>query len=318
MGCAASRSAAAAAPAATACCRRGVGAIARAVLLLALGAALPWPWQAQAADAALRIVAAENFYGDVATQLAGPDAHVTSILSNPNADPHLFEAAPATARALASANLVIYNGLGYDPWVNRLLASTAVRGRRVLEVAALVHARQGANPHLWYDPPVMPAVARAVARQLQQLDPGHQIQYQQRLQRFLRSLQLFEARVSVLRQRYAGLTVTATEPLPAYLVAALGMHMANQRFQLAVMNNTEPGARQVAEFERSLRTRSVRVLMFNRQTVGPAVRRLLRIAGEAHVPVVGMTETEPPGLDYQRWMLGQLEQLNQALSRATP
>ena len=269
--------------------------------------------------AVIRIVAAENFYGDVARQVAGPAAQITSVLRNPSADPHLFEIDVPTARAIAAADLVIYNGANYDPWVGRLLAGTPSPARRVIDVSALLHRQApGINPHLWYDPATMPAVARALAAQLQQLDPANGGAYAQRLQRFLESMRALDEQVAQLRSRYAGQAVSATEPLADYLTTAIGLQMRGQRFQLAVMNGTEPGARETAAFERLLKTRQVRALIYNRQAGGSAVQRLLGIARQSHVPVVGMTETEPPGMDYQHGMLGELTALGRALSGSQP
>ncbi len=274
---------------------------------------------AQAAPAVIRIVAAENFYGDVARQVAGPAAQVISVLNNPAADPHLFEIDVPTARAIAAADLLIYNGANYDAWVSRLLASTPSSTRRVIEVAALLqrHSAQS-NPHLWYDPTTMPAVARAVAAQLQLFDPAHASAYAERLQRFLASMQPIDAKIMQLRRSFAGQPVTATEPVADYLTAAIGLTMREQRFQLAVMNDTEPGARETAAFERALRDRQVRVLIHNEQANGASIQRLLDIARQSHVPVVGVTETEPPGLDYQQWMLAELAALERALSGSSP
>jgi len=271
------------------------------------------------AHSIIRIVAAENFYGDVARQLAGPGAQIVSVLRNPASDPHLFQVDVPTARAIAAADLLIYNGLYYDTWVPRLLASTPSPTRRVIEVAALMH-RQGANdnPHLWYDPATMPAVARALAAQLQQLDPAHALAYAAHLQRFLESMRPIDAQIARLRRRYAGVPVTATEPVANYLTAAIGLTMREQRFQLSVMNDTEPGARETAAFERALTGHQVRVLIYNEQAGGNAIQRLLDIARRSRIPVVGVTETEPPGVDYQQWMLAQLSALGRALSSSNP
>ncbi|MGH8257109.1 MAG: metal ABC transporter solute-binding protein, Zn/Mn family [Steroidobacteraceae bacterium] len=269
--------------------------------------------------APIRIVAAENFYGDVARQVAGPAAQIISVLHNPAADPHLFEIDVPTARAIAAADLLIYNGANYDAWVPRLLASTPSPTRRVIEVAALLH-RQGAqaNPHLWYDPATMPAVARAVAAQMQQLDRPHAGDYAARLQRFLESMGPVDAKIEQLHRSYAGAAVAATEPVADDLTSAIGLTMREQRFQLAIMNDTEPGARETAAFERLLRGRQVRALIHNQQANGAAIQRLLDIARQSHVPVVGVTETEPPGLDYQQWMLAELSALGGALSGSHP
>lgn len=273
----------------------------------------------RAAARPLRIVAAENFYGDIAAQLAGPDARVVSILKNAAADPHLFEPDISTARAVAEADLVIYNGLAYDVWMERLLAAARAPHRRVVVAAsALPSEAGGRNPHLWYDTAAVARVARSIAAQLVALDPGRRAQYGERLDRFLASLRPVEMRIAQLHARFAGTIVAATEPIAQYMTDAIGLVMSNARFQLAVMNDTEPSARDTEDFERSLTSRRVHVLIYNRQVSSSAVERLLEIARRSGVPVVGVTETEPEGLDYPQWMLGELDALGRALLERAP
>lgn len=281
----------------------------RAVLLL--GVALLGPGRAQAAIA---VVAAENMYGDVAAQIAGPDAGVTSVLSNPNQDPHLFEASPSVARSLAAATLVIYNGADYDPWMDKLLAAQGSAQRTVIVAAGLMHKHSGDNPHLWYDPATMRAVAIAAAAALAAQDPAHAAGYAARQARFAAALDQLDTRIAALRARYAGTPVTATEPVFGLMAAALGVTMRNERFQLAVMNDTEPRASDTAAFEDDLVHHRVRALIYNSQATGPAAQRLLGIARQAAIPVVAVTETEPAGTPYQAWMAAQLDALDHALS----
>ncbi len=261
----------------------------------------------------LGIVAAENFYADVARQVAGPAAAVTAILSNPEQDPHEYEPTISAARAVADARIVVLNGAGYDPWMQRLVDAAPVSGRAVIEVARLVQS--GSNPHFWYDPQTMPALARALAEALGRADPAGAAGYTRRAQVFAESLAPLQARIATIRNRWHGTMVTATEPVFGLMAEALGLRMLDQPFQLAVMNGTEPPASEVATFERNLRTHRARVLITNRQTTDAAVQRLLRIAAEAGVPVVGVTETEPAGQDYLQWMLAQLDALDAALAR---
>ncbi|MGH8219878.1 MAG: metal ABC transporter solute-binding protein, Zn/Mn family [Steroidobacteraceae bacterium] len=288
----------------------------RAVLILLLAAAA----SAQPAAARpLRIVAAENFYGDIAAQLAGPSAEVRSVLRNAAADPHLFEPDISTARAVAEADLVIYNGAAYDVWMERLLAAGRAPHRRVVIAAAVLpRIPAGGNPHLWYDPAVIRGVARAIATQLGELDPDRRTDYAERLERFLASLRPLQAQIATLHARFAGAPVAATEPVAHYLTDAIGLTTSNARFQLAVMNGTEPSARDTAAFERSLEDHRVRVLIYNSQVSSSATDRLLAIARRSRVPVVGVTETEPPGVDYQRWMRGELDALARALLETAP
>ena len=297
---------------------RGTGRA--AVRALAFSAALPVlvPFAGpcgRAAAATGRIVAAENFYGDVAAQLAGPGWVVTSILSNPDEDPHLFEASPSIARNLSAARIVVFNGVDYDPWMDRLLSAARSDRRQTVIAAGLTGHHAGDNPHLWYEPATMPAVAGAISTDLAADDPAHRQEYAARLDRFNRSLVPINRKIAVLRARYAGLPVTATEPVFGYMAAALGLVMRNQRFQLAVMNSTEPSAADVAAMEDDLRGRKVRLFIYNSQATDSAAERLLRIARAAKVPVLGVTETEPrSAAHYQDWILGQLDTLDHVLS----
>ena len=260
------------------------------------------------------IVAAENFYGDVARQVAGPEAQVTSILSNPDQDPHLFEASPSTARALSSAQIVIYNGAGYDQWMSKLIGAVRAENRTVLDVSALHDWKAGGNPHLWYDPAVMPTVAKALAETLTKASPAHKDAYAARLQRFLASLEPLDAKIAAMRKRFAGTPITATEPVFGLMARAIGLEMRNERFQASVMNGAEPRVSDVAAFETDLTQHRVRALIYNAQATGPAAQRMLALAKQNGIPAVGVSETEPAGQDYQTWMLTQLATLEAALS----
>jgi zinc/manganese transport system substrate-binding protein len=286
-------------------------------LCIAAAILLTPPAGAQPASAVISIVAAENFYGDVAQQLAGPDATVTSVLSNPDEDPHLFEASPSVARNLSAAAIVVYNGADYDPWMAKLLAVSRATSHKVIIVANLVHKKPGDNPHLWYDPATMPIYAKALAAALAERDPSHKADYDQRLQVFLTSLRPLEATVADVHGRFAGTPVTATEPVFGYMATALGLKMRNERFQLAVMNNTEPRASDVAAFENDLRKHQVHLLLYNSQASDAAAQRMVRIAQQSKIPVVGVTETEPAGKTFQDWMMGQLNAVAQALSNSS-
>src|SRR5271165_2685704 len=193
------------------------------------------PARAQTARHPIDIVAAENFYCDVAGQIGGPEVHVTSILSNPDQDPHLFEASPSVARNLSAARIVVYSGIDYDPWMAKLLAAAHGSDRKVIVVADLVGRKTGDNPHVWYDVATMQAFAKAFADALVAVDPVHQADYQQRLAAFQQSLQPVQAKIAALHARLAGTPVTATEPVFGYMFDALGMTVRNARFQLAVM-----------------------------------------------------------------------------------
>ena len=261
----------------------------------------------------IKVVAAESVYGDIAQQIGGPNVAVTSILSNPNQDPHEFEASASTARQVADAKLVIYNGVDYDPWITNLISGSRAPSRRVIEVARLANKRVGDNPHVWYDVTAIIALAKALDDTLSTLDPMHRTEFAERHAAFERSMQPLVERVAALRRGYAGSAVTATEPVFGYMADAVGLKMRNSRFQLAVMNGTEPSAKDIAAFEADLRMRSVKLLIYNNQTNGALAERMRTIAASAGVPVVGVTETLPPRMSYQQWMTSQLDALARAL-----
>lgn len=265
--------------------------------------------------APVRIVAAENFYGDIARQVGGSDVAVTSILSNPEQDPHLFELSPAVGRSVSGARIVIYNGIGYDPWMAGLLRAVHSTGRHTIVVADLAGYKMGDNPHIWYDPATMLALAKALGDALVSADPAHKAGYQVRLARFEQSMRPIRAKIDALRPRLAGTPVTATEPVCNYLFEALGLQVRNLSFQYAVMNNTEPSASAVAAFERDLKTHKVKLMLYNSQATGPMSRRMASIAKASGVPVLGATETEPQGMDYQHWMMGVLDTVEHALAK---
>ena len=260
------------------------------------------------------IVAAENFYGGVAAAVGGAHVSVSSILSNPDEDPHLFEASPSVARNLAAAKIVIYNGADYDPWVAKLLSANSEPGRATIVVADLIGKKPGDNPHLWYDPPTMPAVAAALAAKLDALDPANKSDYDANLATLGASLKQIADKAAAIKAKYAGTAVTATEPVFGYMAAALGLTMRNERFQLSVMNDTEPSARDTAAMENDLKNGKVRVFFYNSQVTDPLTDRLLKFANAANIPVVGVSETQPAGKSFAEWMLDQLDATQKALA----
>ena len=282
-------------------------------LLILLALFLAAPAAAQPAHPPVQAVAAEAVYAGILREVAGDGAAVTSILNSPDADPHAFEAGPAVARALQSAGLVVYNGIGYDLWMPRLLGRPRP-GREVIVVADLLHRHPGDNPHLWYDPAAVPALADAAAAVLAHADPAGRDGYTARLAALKASLKPLQDRITALRAAHAGAPVAATEPVFGLMADALGLQVRHGRFALAVMNDAEPRPSDVAAFEADLRARRLRALIYNSQTAGPAATRLLAIARASGVPVVGVTESQPEGATYVSWMLGQLDALDRALS----
>lgn len=266
----------------------------------------------------IRVIAAENFYGTLAEELGGPGVHVQSILKNPSEDPHLFEITPTVARAIAGAEVVIYNGIGYDPWMTAALRATPSSARRVLIVANLMGKRAGDNPHIWYDPDTMLVLARVLAHTFAVLDPTHASDYATRLGHFVAAMRPVAAKIATMHARFAGTEVAATEPVFNAMFQALGMRVLDVIFETAIMNGTEPGAAAIAALENDLRAHKVALLLTNAQVREPLTERMAAIAQAAGVPVVGVSETEPPHMTYPDWMLRELTAVEGALETRRP
>ena len=284
-------------------------------LLLAPVVWLAAPILARAGEP-INIVAAENFYGDIAKQIGGSAVKVTSILSNPDQDPHLFEVSASVARAISAARVVVSSGIDYDPWMAKLLAASHSGNRRSIVVAALAGRKIGDNPHVWYDTQTMLAYAAVLTEELAAEDPPAAAAFRQRLTQFQASIAPIQTKIAELRERLSGTPVTATEPVFGYMLDALGMKSRNQAFQLAVMNDTEPSPSDVAGFENDLKNHAVKLLVYNSQASDPTADRMKGIAEAAGVPIVGATETEPAGKTYQNWMSDELDAVDKALPAA--
>lgn len=269
------------------------------------------------AEDKLTIVAAENFYGDLARQIGGSNVTVTSILANPDDDPHLFETSPSTARTIADAKIIIYNGADYDPWMDKLLSASTSKDRTTIIAADLIGKKSGDNPHLWYNPATLPAIAKTLTADLARRDPANAVHYEANLKAFQTSLEAIDKEIADVKKTYAGTEVTATEPVFGYMAEALGLKMLNYDFQVALMNDAEPSATQVAAFENSLKDGSAKILFYNSQVTDEATTRLLDIAKQNKVTVIGVTETEPAGQTIQTWFGGQIDAVQKALAART-
>ena len=265
----------------------------------------------------LDVVAAENVYGNIAQQIGGPHVSVTSILTNPNADPHLFQPGTSTGVAVAKAKVVLQNGLGYDAFVTKLENTASSGSRKVVTIADVlgVHGTD-ANPHLWYDEPKLDKIASAIATPLEQADPRHASAYRAGLTRFERSLTRLRQEVAAIRSRFHGAPVAYTEPVPGYLVAAAGLrNLAPDSFTRSIEEGTEPAPSAVAAMDELIAKHRIRVLLYNSQAVSPITAQLRGAAQRAGIPVVPVTETLPSHLTFQQWQLNQARALAAALAK---
>jgi zinc/manganese transport system substrate-binding protein len=283
----------------------------------ALGAGmLAAPRAARAVTAASRIVvvAAENFYGDIVGQIGGDHVAVTSIITDPNVDPHEYETSAKDAAAVANASLVIQNGLGYDAFMDKLLAASPNPKRKVLVVANVTGHKKGDNQHIWYDPPTLPKVAQAILDALVQVDPANATSYRNWHRAFQASLAPFNRAVAALKAQAAGTPIAVTEPIFAPMAASTGLKIITPlEFQKAIEEGEDPPAAALARMEDQLKKHKAKVLIYNGQTVSPITTRVLNLARQVGVPVVVVTETLPPGKSFQQWMVSQVEAVLAAL-----
>jgi zinc/manganese transport system substrate-binding protein len=287
-----------------------------ALVLSGRPAGTRWLDRAAAAPAKIPIVAAENFYGDVVGQIAGGHVLLTSIISDPNVDPHEYESSTRDMAAIARARLVIINGAGYDDFMTKLLRATPNPQRETLVVANLAGRKNGDNKHLWYNPATMLLVTRWITDFLVRADPGSARSYQNGLLLFETSYKPFPEKVASLRTRFAGTPIAVTEPIFGYMAEALGFKiLTSEQFQKAIEEGQDPPARALAEMTEQLRKHQVKVLIYNLQTVSPVTDRIRKDAGRLGIPIIPVSETLPPGLSYQRWMLKQLDELEVALNK---
>ncbi|MEN9917265.1 MAG: periplasmic solute binding protein [Pseudomonadota bacterium] len=261
----------------------------------------------------IHIIAAENFYGSVAKQIGGNFVQVTSILNQPDQDPHLFNLTPSVAKTLEQGDLIIYNGLGYDPWMQNLLSVGSATTRTFICVADLMHKKAGANPHIWYDPQTMSVYAKALRDYLIQHDPLHQKLYRAHYQQFIGQQQNLWRLIQLIKRQYSGVSVIATEPVFGYMAQALGFRMQGIPFQLSMMNGVDPSPKQVQDFQRQLQQHRVKLVFYNSQVSSPLVLYLLHQAKLLGIPIVGVMETQPMPSTYYQWMTNQLKRVEQAL-----
>lgn len=267
--------------------------------------------------APINIVAAENFYGELAKEIGGKNVAVTSIISNPDADPHLFTTSPSTLKAVSAAQIIIYNGADYDDWMKQILANVDKKKTIIINVADLMNVKSGANPHLWYKPETFPMVAKSIASNLNKLDPQDKDVTQQNLAKFLTDNNKITQLITSNKQKYQGTPVTATEPVFGYMSDALGLKMYGQDFQWKIMNDSEPTPKMIADYEGLLTNKKVKVLFYNNQVSDSMTKNMQNLAKENGIAVVGVTETMPQNSSVNQWLTNEINATAQALAKVT-
>jgi zinc/manganese transport system substrate-binding protein len=262
-------------------------------------------------------VGAENEYANVIGQIGGRYVSVTAIESNPNTDPHTFEASPSVAQVVSRAQLVVQNGIGYDTYMNKIEAASPSPARKVIVAANLLGLPDSTpNPHLWYNPRTMPAVAKAVARDLSALDPSHAAYFDANVTKFDASLQPWYQAIAQFKAAYPNTPVAVTEPVGDYMLQAAGTSILTPfTLQADIMNGVDPSPQDVTMQNGFFTGHKVKVFVYNQQVTDSLTASFLSLAEKEGIPVVGVYETMPvPGYDYQSWMLAEVKALQKAVA----
>jgi zinc/manganese transport system substrate-binding protein len=287
-----------------------------AFLLIFLSACASQPASAapQSTSGKVLVVAAENFYGDIARQLGGEHVSVISILSDPNIDPHEYESNVQNGVAVSKARLVIENGDGYDTWMDKLLSASPNPQRMVLTAADIAGHKLPNNPHVWYGIDNIQTIARAITGALEKIDPADKPAFEQNLAKFQGSLAPLQQKLSDLKASYAGTPVGLTETIFLYQTGPIGLKVLTPfDFEKAIAEGNDPPADTVVITNDQISKHQIKVLIYNVQAVTPVTTNLQNEAKQENIPIVPISETMPSGKTYQQWMMDQLNVLQKAL-----
>ena len=272
------------------------------------------------ASKVIQVVAAENFWGSIATQLGGSHVKVTSIIDSPDADPHDYEPTAADGRAIAAADVVLINGVGYDTWATKLVAANPAPNRAVLTVGEVVGVGEGGNPHRWYNPADVTKVADQLTAEFKKADPADAAAFDAQRTAFeTTDLAAYKAVITEIKTKYADTPVAASESIFAMLAPALGLDLVTPpAFLKAISEGTDPSAADKATIDAQISGQKIKVYVYNSQNATPDVQTQIAAAKAAGIPVTTITETMVPATaTWQQWQTTQLEELRDALAKAT-
>lgn len=264
----------------------------------------------------IQVAAAENFWGSLAMQICGIHCNVTSIITDPNADPHTYEASASVAKLISNSKFVVINGDGYDDWALRLLSAANNPNRTILDVASSLGIPNGTNPHLWYNPYYVNATVRQMYLDFVKIDPSNASYYAQQYGALNASLKQLYSRIAIIRKQFSGTKVAATEDIFVYLANATGLNLVSPvAFMQAVAEGNDPPVQSVTQFQNQLQSGNVSVLVYNQQTATPLTQQMKQIAISHNITVVGLTEVmEPTDASFQLWMASEFISLQKALN----
>jgi len=268
----------------------------------------------QASSGIVKVVAAENFYGDIAQQLGGSHVQVDSILSDPNADPHEYESSVKDAESVANADIVIENGFDYDTWMDKLIGASPNSNRIVLVMQKLAPHPLPDNPHMWYGIDNVQAMAGDIVNVLKQKDPKDSAYFESNLTTFDNSLQPIRQKIADIKSKFDGTKAGLTETIYLYQTEPEGLDVLTPfAFEKAIAEGNDPSAQDVATANDQITKHEIKVLIYNEQTITPITTNMQNEAKQLNIPIIPVWETMPPGKHYQSWMMGQLTNLENAL-----
>lgn len=271
----------------------------------------------QSSQKRVQVVAAENFWGSLVSQIGGDKISVKSIINNPKVDPHEYESTSNDAKAVSNASYVIYNGAGYDPWAPQLISANNEANQKVLDVASYLGVNTGSNPHLWYNPGFVNKVVIKMEQDLVSLDPKDKSYYQANLAKLQNSLKGYQNLINQIALKYKGVKVATTEDVFSYLAQSAKLDLISPNsFITAIAEGNDPSPQSIIQFENQISSHQVKILVYNKQTVTPITIKMRELANQNHIPVIGITElVEPSSQNFQIWMYAEINSILNGLNQ---
>ncbi len=271
----------------------------------------------QSSQNKIQVVAAENFWGSLVSQIGGDKISVKSIINNPKVDPHEYESNSNDAKSVSYAKYVIYNGDGYDPWAPQLISANNKPNQKVLDVASFLGVKTGSNPHLWYNPAFVNKVVIKMEQDLISIDPKDKAYYQSNLAKLQNNLKGYQNLINQIALKYKGVKVAATEDVFSYLAQSAKLDLISpSNFITSIAEGTDPSAQSIIQFENQISSHQVKILVYNKQTVTPITIKMRELAIQNHIPVIGITEIiEPANQNFQNWMYDEINSILNVLNQ---
>ena len=265
----------------------------------------------------IQVVASLDFYGEVAKAVGGNKVSVQSIINNPAVDPHDYEPTTKVGKSVASADLVVASGIGYDGWMDKVVKS-ADKSKNYLRVADdLMNKKEGDNEHIWYDPRTMPKLANTLADKFAKKAPADKATFKANAKKYIASLDDLNTLINKLKSKVNGQLVDVSEPVFGYALDYLGYKVNDDHFSKSTEDGTDYSAKDIHGIETDIKEKKIAFFVNNIQASSKTVNQLVKLAERNNVPVLKGTETLPKGKNYRTWMTSQYQQLEKIQDQAT-